>query len=346
MEAKKVHRAAILHHHVRGLRPCEIFKALKNLNVKRRTIYDVVKRYTETGSTNDKKRSGRPRSARTPAMVKALKARIRRNPRRTQKKLALQMKVSVDSIARALQHDIGVKALRRGTCHMLTVAQKKKRVEKCRALLKRYAGESLHRILFTDEKIFTVEEKFNRQNDRIYAKRKSDIPIAARKSKKSHHPGSVMVWLGVSWIGKAELYFVPQGVKVRAKNYLESVLEPIVKPLGMSLFNGKHWTFQQDSAPAHGAKIIQTWLKNNIPDFISKEEWPSASPDLNPLDDDLWSKLETMACSKPHNSVDALKSSLVKTWDKFPMEEVRAAIDQWPVRLRQCVKAKGGNFEN
>lgn len=154
-----------------------------------------------------------------------------------------------------------------------------------------------------------------------------------------------MVWLGVSWLGKAELYFVPQGVKVKAKNYIESVLDPIVKPLNSTLFKKQHWTFQQDSAPAHGAKIVQRWLQTNVPSYISSHEWPSASPDLNPLDYDLWSKLETMACSKPHTSVEALKKSLLKSWEKFSMEWVRASIDQWRDRLRRCVKAKGGNFE-
>src|SRR5277367_3805735 len=255
------------------------------------------------------------------------------------------MKVSRGAFRKGLKEDLGVKAFRRGTCHMLTIPQKKMRVKKCRALLKRYAGESYRQILFTDEKIFTVEEKFNGQKDRIYAKRKSDIPIAVRKSKKAHHPGSVMVWVGVTWMGKAEVCFVPQGVNVRAKNYLESVLEPIVKPLGATLFSDDHWSFQQDSAPAHGAKTVQEWLRNNVPDFISSEEWPSASPDLNLLDYDLWSKFETIVCSKPHTSVEVLKKSLLKAWANFPIESVRAAVDSSPARLRECVKAKGGKFE-
>uniref|UniRef100_A0A914D9S8 Uncharacterized protein n=1 Tax=Acrobeloides nanus TaxID=290746 RepID=A0A914D9S8_9BILA len=41
-------------------------------------------------------------------------------------------------------------------------------------------------------------------------------------------------------------------------------------------------------------------------------EWPSNSPDLSILDYSLWSILEAEACSKPHQSVEALKKSLVK----------------------------------
>lgn len=154
-----------------------------------------------------------------------------------------------------------------------------------------------------------------------------------------------MVWLGVNWLGKADLCFVQQGVNVRATNYIEDVLEPIVKPLGSSLFKNKHWTFQEDSAPEHGAKVIQRWLYNNVPDFISSQHWPSASPDLNPLDYDIWSKLEILICSKPHTSVESLKKSLVNAWVEYPMESVRAAIDNRTSRLRSCIKARGGNLE-
>ena len=81
-----------------------------------------------------------------------------------------------------------------------------------------------------------------------------------------------MVWLGISWEGKTKLVFVPEGVKVRAKEYLNNILEPVVKPLGQSLFHGQQWTFIQDSAPAHGAKVVQKWLRDNVPDFVSSQE--------------------------------------------------------------------------
>jgi len=34
----------------------------------------------------------------------------------------------------------------------------------------------------------------------------------------------------------------------------------------------------------------------NVPAFISAEDWPLGSPDLNPLDYKLWAVLEDMAC--------------------------------------------------
>ncbi len=66
------------------------------------------------------------------------------------------------------------------------------------------------------------------------------------------------------------------------------MLDEVVEPLNETLFNREHWVFQQDSAPRHGARATQDWLERNVPDFIWKEEWPSGSPDLNPLDYKIW----------------------------------------------------------
>jgi len=48
--------------------------------------------------------------------------------------------------------------------------------------------------------------------------------------------------------------------------------------------NGRHFTFQQDGAPAQSAKIVQDVLSANVSEFWSKEIWPPSFPDANPLD--------------------------------------------------------------
>ena len=100
--------------------------------------------------------------------------------------------------------------------------------------------------------------------------------------------------------------------------YQTTVLEPLVKPLNTTMFPNQQWTFQQDSAPAHKARTTQEWLRANVPDFISTADWPSSSPDLNPLDYKLWSVLQTMACKKRHPNVASLKRALVQAARHFP----------------------------
>ncbi|QQP54783.1 Transposable element tcb1 transposase [Caligus rogercresseyi] len=42
---------------------------------------------------------------------------------------------------------------------------------------------------------------------------------------------------------------------------------------------GTLYTFQQDSAPAHKAKLVQSWLKKNMPNFWDFNTWHPNSPD-------------------------------------------------------------------
>ena len=63
--------------------------------------------------------------------------------------------------------------------HVLTENMKKKRLSKCLELLKRFRSDRHKQIVFSDEKLFTVDPVLNRQNDRIIA---TDIFTAKRIS--------------------------------------------------------------------------------------------------------------------------------------------------------------------
>uniref|UniRef100_A0A914ECB3 Uncharacterized protein n=1 Tax=Acrobeloides nanus TaxID=290746 RepID=A0A914ECB3_9BILA len=77
-----------------------------------------------------------------------------------------------------------------------------------------------------------------------------------------------------------------------------------------------------------------------------QRRWPPNSPDLNVMDYSIWNILEAEAYSKPHQSIDALKKSLVKAWNKIPQEVIDRAVDDFPKRLQKCIDAGGGHFEN
>lgn len=110
---QKEDRIAIIALHRCGYAPTEIFKLLKNLKITLRFVYRTIKRFSEDSSFEDRKRSGRPRRVRTPAVIKAVRARIQRNPVRKQKLLAHQMGLSRTTVKRVLNEDLGLRAYRR-----------------------------------------------------------------------------------------------------------------------------------------------------------------------------------------------------------------------------------------
>lgn len=338
-------RIAVIALHKCGNSASQIFTLLKKLGISKMFIYRTIDRFLESSQVEDRMRSGRPRVVRTSGAIKTVRERIRRNPLRKQKIMAREMDISLRSMSRLIRDDLHMKAFRRCTGHLLTPRLKQIRLERCKKLLQWHASNGHENILFTDEKNFTVEEVFNKQNDKVYARTSEEAKTIVPRVQRGHHPTSVMVWWGVSHKGVTSLHFCEKGVKTGAKVYQQDVLEGVVKPLTITLFEGKHWVFQQDSAPAHKAKTTQEWLRLNIPGFIRAEDWPSGSPDLNPLDYQLWSELERMGCQVRHRNLESLKKALISAAASIPIETIRAAIDKWPERLKACIKARGDHFE-
>jgi len=116
---------------------------------------------------------------------------------------------------------------------------------------------------------------------------------------------------------------------------------PAIKEL-----SGDYFTFQQDSAPAHRARETVELLSRETPDFITPLLWPPNSPDLNPVDYKVWSVLQERVYRGRIRDVEHLKVRLVEEWSLFSQNIVDAAVKQWRVRLRACVKADGGHFEH
>nr|CAD2185991.1 unnamed protein product [Meloidogyne enterolobii] len=170
-------------------------------------------------------------------------------------------------------------------------------------------------------------------------------PLSDKLITHSQHPRSVMVWAGICASVKKPLIFVNLGVKVNKDYYLREILQRVLKPRFKSHFGRRVWIFQQDSAPAHKVKEVKDWCNVNFSGFISTQELPTYSPDLNPMYYSVWSILESRACAKPHKSLESLRHSLTREWDLITLEEVRAICENFSSRLRPCIKAKGGHFE-
>ena len=52
------------------------------------------------------------------------------------------------------------------------------------------------------------------------------------------------------------------------------------------------FTFQQDNAQAHQARETVDLLSRSTPDFIVPLMWSLNSPDLNPVDNEVWGVLQ------------------------------------------------------
>lgn len=98
---------------------------------------------------------GRPHETGTEAAVKAVVERIRRNPLRKQKIMAMarEMKILRRNMSHIIKEDLGLGAYRRSTGHRLTETLRHIRATRAKKLLQHDGNNGHRKILFTDEKL-------------------------------------------------------------------------------------------------------------------------------------------------------------------------------------------------
>uniref|UniRef100_A0A8R1EI38 Transposase IS30-like HTH domain-containing protein n=1 Tax=Caenorhabditis japonica TaxID=281687 RepID=A0A8R1EI38_CAEJA len=103
------------------------------------------------------KKSGRPRSVNTRNTRAIIKKRIIRNDGLSLNRMASQLGIARSTVQSIVKNDLKLKSykLRRG--QYLSDKSKAMRLEKCRKLLQHFQVRRVSDVIWTDEKIFTIE---------------------------------------------------------------------------------------------------------------------------------------------------------------------------------------------
>lgn len=147
-------------------------------------------------------------------------------------------------------------------------------------------------------------------------------------------PASLMVWGCMSSRGVGKLHFIDG--TVNASKYQE-ILEKCLVPSIRQLYRNREVIFQQDGASCHTAKSTMNWLRDNRIEVI---DWPSSSPDLNPIEN-LWGIMKKKLRNDRPTTKDELREKLQKIWDEISKEECQHLISSMSQRVDAVVRAKG-----
>jgi hypothetical protein len=82
-------------------------------------------------------------------------------------RMAREMGITSESVGRMAKTELNLKPYKLQKAHLLT-NDKLVWLQRSHTPLRRAAGTPLERIVFTDKKLFTVEQVQNRQNDRSW----------------------------------------------------------------------------------------------------------------------------------------------------------------------------------
>lgn len=329
----------------KGLPRGVIRQQLKNAGAADRTIRHWFERHQQGKPLDGRSSNGKKATVVTKQAVNRVRHRLHRNPQRSCRKLAKDMHISFRSMWRILHEKLGVRPYKRRIAQSLTDAQKRKRLDRCKGLLRRFARGKHRQIVFFDEKIFAMQITYCAQNQRVYARRSADVPKKLRTVPRVKYPRIAHVGVAVSFERKFPLVFFKNGATIRQDNFRAEVLEPIAASIPLARFADRNWSFVMDGAPAHTARSTQAWCRAELPDFVAASDWPPNSPDLMPLDYYVNDAIEELIPPSAYRSFDKFVAAVEKAWENVPMDLVRKSIDSWPTRLRKCVRARGDYFE-
>ena len=104
------------------------------------------------------------------------------------------------------------------------------------------------------------------------------------------------------------------------------------------------WLFQHDNASVHMAEQNKKYLKRKSKEEGFKVlEWPSQSPDLNPIEN-LWSTLKANLKKRKRipRTLDEVWAYVLEEWGLLKKDLLQGLADSMQERCEQVIAAHGG----
>uniref|UniRef100_A0A9J8AGN9 Tc1-like transposase DDE domain-containing protein n=1 Tax=Cyprinus carpio carpio TaxID=630221 RepID=A0A9J8AGN9_CYPCA len=180
-----------------------------------------------------------------------------------------------------------------------------------------FAKKQRYKILWSDE---TKIELFGLNSKRyVWRKPGTAHHLSNTDPIVKHGGGSIMLWGCFSAAGTGRL--VALEGKMNAAKYRDILDENLLQS-AQDLRLGRRFTFQQDNDPKHTAKTKE-WLHNNS---VTVLEWPSQSPDLNPIEH-LWRDLKMAVHQRLPSNLTELERICKEEWQRIPKSRCEKLIN-------------------
>lgn len=311
-------------------------KIAETLHISKNTVAKVIQNYKRRGHASAvSRRPGRPGKM-TPRAARSLIRKVKNHPEVSAAALAQSLAdgglvtVSAQTVRRTLhKHNMHGRRPRRKP--LLQARHKTARLS--------FAKDHVMKaVSFWDKILWSDETKINLfgSDGKQYVWRHPNEEYEDKNLVPTvkHGGGSLMAWGCMSSKGVGTLYFI-DGI-MKAADYC-AILEQHMLPSLSQLGRGA-W-FQHDNDPKHAAKLTTDFLQRKR---VKVLQWPSMSPDLNPIEH-LWGVLKRKVEERQPKNLQQLKEVVLEEWKGIDSEVCRNLVHSMPRRVAAVVENRGGH---
>ena len=320
------------------------------------TILKNVRKYSHHGTSLNlnKNNSGRPRTARTPENIAAVRRLLEENPRNISARRN-PIEISSAGFNRITRLDLKWHPYRMHVRHELLQNDYARRVHFCEWFNQKCEDpDFVNHLVIGDEAAFQLNGEVSSQNVRQYAPQGNPPEFNFNRNDSRT---KLTVWAGLCGNGIVlGPYFFEENVDGIA--YLRMLHEYVLPLLAVHFRNQfdnglfHHLWWAQDGAPAH--RLIE--VKDRLNEVFGHDrviglghdvEWPPRSPDLTPCDFFLWGYLKNKVFSSPPHDIGMLRQRIIAEFNALrhnPMF-VAHAVRHMQKRTTLCIERNGGHVE-
>jgi transposase len=119
-------------------------------------------------------------------------------------------------------------------------------------------------------------------------------------------------------------------------DYYVGILENNLIHNAKRQFNNK-WRLQQDHDPKHRSSKTERWLTANVPAVMN---WPSNSPDMNPIEN-IWNIMKHRIEKRKPININELKTFIDEEWENIEKGVIINLINSMKNRCRLVIESDG-----